>query len=327
MPFELKDAANSNILYSHPLSEAGFNTDDLKTELVNLNLPFGDMQTRIWIFNGIRMSYSESVFREQGVLDWRGDMKMVTMYFSLQGKLLMVNKNLNKQLELKTNQHNLFYGSEAEGKMKVEELKMRSFMIQFTEDAFLNITRDGNDTLKRFADKILKGESAALSADNLNINLAIQSCINAVVNCKFVGALKKMFLLSKAIEILVLQAESYDQLLGPTKVYAKTDYDKERLVYARDYLMQHIEVPPSLSQLARAAGINEYKLKRGFKEMFGATVFNYLAESRLELAKIDLLEAKKSVTEIAFELGYSSVQHFSAAFKKKFGVSPTQLKY
>lgn len=326
MPFELKDAASNNILYSHPLNEAGFNTDELKTELVNLSLPFGDMQTRIWIFNGIRMSYSESVFRQQGTLDWRGDMKMVTMYFSLKGKLLMVDKHLNKQFELNTNQHNLFYGSEAAGKMKVEELKMRSFMIQFTEDAFLNITRDGNDTLKRFADKILKGESAALSADNLNINLAIQSCINAIVNCKFVGPLKKMFLLSKAIEILVLQAESYDQLLSPTKIYSKTDYDKERLVYARDYLMQHIEVPPSLSQLARAAGINEYKLKRGFKEMFGITVFGYLAESRLELARIDLLEARKSVTEIAFELGYSSVQHFSTAFKKKFGVAPSLLR-
>ncbi|MBB6109824.1 AraC-type DNA-binding protein [Mucilaginibacter lappiensis] len=326
MPFELKDAASNNILHSHALNEAGFNTDELKTELVNLNLPFGDIQTRIWIFNGIRMSYSESVFREQITLDWRGDMKMVTMYFSLKGKLLMVDKYLNKQFELNTNQHNLFYGNEAEGKMKVEELKMRSFMIQFTEDAFLNITRDGNDTLKRFADKILKGEPAALSADNLSINLAIQSCINAVVSCKFVGPLKKMFLLSKAIEILVLQAESYNQLLSPIKIYAKTDYDKERLVYARDYLMQHMEVPPSLSQLARAAGINEYKLKRGFKEMFGATVFGYLAESRLELAKIDLLEAHKSVTEIAFELGYSSVQHFSTAFKKKFGVAPSQLR-
>lgn len=135
-----------------------------------------------------------------------------------------------------------------------------------------------------------------------------------------------MFLFSKAIEILVLQAESYNQLLSPIKIYAKTDYDKERLVYARDYLIQHMEVPPSLTQLARVAGINEYKLKRGFKEMFGTTVFSYLAESRLELAKIDLLEAQKSVTEIAFELGYSSVQHFSAAFKKKFGVAPSQLR-
>jgi AraC family transcriptional activator of pyochelin receptor len=326
MPFELKDAANNNILHSHTLNEAGFNTDELKTELVNLNLPFGDLQTHIWIFNGIRMSYSESIFKEQVTLDWRGDMKMVTMYFSLKGKLHITDKHLNKQFELNTNQHNLFYGSEAEGKMKVEDLKMRSFMIQFTENAFLNIARDGNDTLKRFADKILKGESAALSPNNLNINLAIQSCINAIINCKFTDPLKKMFLFSKAIEILVLQAESYHQLLSPIKIYAKTDYDKERLIYAREYLMRHIEVPPSLPQLARAAGINEYKLKRGFKEMFGTTVFGYLAESRLERAKIDLLEAKKSITEIAFELGYSSVQHFSSTFRKKFGVAPSQLK-
>ena len=75
-------------------------------------------------------------------------------------------------------------------------------------------------------------------------------------------------------------------------------------------------MPPGLTELARAAGINEYKLKKGFKETFGNTVFGYLAETRLELAKNDLLEEEKSISEIAFELGYSSV-HFLAIMRKR----------
>ena len=60
--------------------------------------------------------------------------------------------------------------------------------------------------------------------------------------------------------------------------------------------------------------------------MFGNTVSGYLSETRLEIAKNDLLENKKTASEIALELGHSSVQHFSKAFKKKFGSSPNKLK-
>ena len=85
-------------------------------------------------------------------------------------------------------------------------------------------------------------------------------------------------------------------------------------------------ITPAGTELSRIAGINEFKLKRGFKEVFGQTVFGYLNDERMDLAKSDLLEKQKSITEIAFELGFSSVQHFSNAFKKKFGVSPRGVK-
>jgi AraC family transcriptional activator of pyochelin receptor len=134
-----------------------------------------------------------------------------------------------------------------------------------------------------------------------------------------------MFFFSKSIEMLVLQAESFNKLLYKKSLYIKNDYDKERILFARDYLIKHIERPPTLTQLSKIAGINEYKLKRGFKETFNQTAFEYLSDVRLETAKNDLLDKTKSITEIAFELGYSSLQHFSAAFKKKFGVAPSKV--
>jgi AraC-like DNA-binding protein len=124
----------------------------------------------------------------------------------------------------------------------------------------------------------------------------------------------------------VLQAEACNAALIPSYRYIKTKYDKECVVYAREYIMSHLEAPPSLSELAKIIGINEYKLKRGFKEIFDNTVFGYLSDARLEIAKNDLLENKRTASEIASELGYSSVQHFSNAFKKKFGLSPNKLK-
>jgi AraC family transcriptional activator of pyochelin receptor len=62
------------------------------------------------------------------------------------------------------------------------------------------------------------------------------------------------------------------------------------------------------------------------KETFDKTVFQYLAEARLDIGRNLLLEGKKPVTEIALELGYASLQHFSAAFSKKFGVPPSKIR-
>lgn len=117
-----------------------------------------------------------------------------------------------------------------------------------------------------------------------------------------------------------------DKRPGGRKVsFIRKEYDRERILFARDYLMRHMENPPSLPGLSRLAGINEFKLKNGFKELFGQPVFAWLAEYRLETARGELMKGDRTVTEIAFELGFSSPQHFSSAFKNKYGVSPREM--
>ena len=150
--------------------------------------------------------------------------------------------------------------------------------------------------------------------------------IDEVIHCRFTGGLKKIFLLSKSIEILALQAQAIQRSQGTGEPFLKTNYDKEQIVFARDFIVEHVDNPPSLSELSRIAGINEYKLKKGFKATFNNTVFGYLTDYRLELAKRALAEGEKTASEIAFDLGYSSLQHFSGAFKKKFGMSPKQMR-
>jgi AraC family transcriptional activator of pyochelin receptor len=321
MAFEVKDNFDK-IVFKDSFTQLDFESEDFRTESVEIPMSFGIMKATQWFFDGIKMSYSESVFNDPIILDWKGDTEMITMHFNLQGKISILIKNMPNAFELSSNQHNMFYGKEAEGKMKVEEMQMKTFLIQLSKKSFLNIANDGNDAIKRFADNVESGKSVAFSDVNLNIDLSLQNCINSILHCNYSDSLKRMYFFSKSIEMLVLQAESFNKLANKKTLYVKKDYDKERILFARDYLLKHIECPPTLTALSRIAGINEYKLKRGFKETFSQTVFEYLANVRMEIAKNDLLERRKSITEIAFELGYSSLQHFSSAFKKKFGVSP-----
>jgi AraC-like DNA-binding protein len=87
-------------------------------------------------------------------------------------------------------------------------------------------------------------------------------------------------------------------------------------------LLANANNPPCLTELAKIAGINEFKLKHGFKEVFKNTVFGYLSDYKLMRAKELLADNSKNIKNISDELGYSSVQHFSNAFSKKFGISP-----
>jgi AraC family transcriptional activator of pyochelin receptor len=324
MPFELKNKADDQVLHSNELAAEDFNTDKLVENTVSFNLPFAEAKMKQWYFNGIRMGHHNWHYNDRVEMEWKADLDMVTLYFNMRGKTTIANKDADKPYELGKYQHNLFYSQTGEGTIKNDDLYLDTFMIQFNRDAFLRLTEDSNEVLKRFGGNVLEGKNVALCDNSLFMDINMLNAINAIINCKYQEDLKKMFLLSKSIELLVLQAEAYNSFQKRGSDYLKTEYDKERIIYAREYLIQHLDLPPSLTDLAKVAGINEYKLKRGFKEMFGNTVFGYLADTRLELAKTDLLERKKSASEIAFELGYSSVQHFSTAFKKKFGASPTK---
>ncbi|MED1783512.1 AraC family transcriptional regulator [Brevibacillus fortis] len=102
--------------------------------------------------------------------------------------------------------------------------------------------------------------------------------------------------------------------------------DREKIHTARDILLENMESPPSLIELARMAQLNEYKLKIGFKEEFGTSVFAYLRERRLEKALGLLREGSMNVSEVALIVGFSNFSHFSEAFRKQYGLNPSEVK-
>ena len=95
-----------------------------------------------------------------------------------------------------------------------------------------------------------------------------------------------------------------------------------KIKHAKEYLLKNMDHAPTLKELAKVAGLNEYQLKVGFKEIYGNTVFGYLLNHRLDHAHVLLDSAKFQVNEVAYQIGYSNPSHFIAAFRKKFGITP-----
>jgi AraC-like DNA-binding protein len=80
--------------------------------------------------------------------------------------------------------------------------------------------------------------------------------------------------------------------------------------------------PPSLQELADEVGLSLKKLKEGFKQIYGDTVFGFLLEHKMEFARKMLEAGDSNVNEVGLKVGYSTSSHFIAAFKKKYGTTP-----
>ncbi|HEY4789420.1 MAG TPA: AraC family transcriptional regulator [Bacteroidales bacterium] len=320
------DPVDIDALFSNKIVEEGFSSITLIEKNQHLSLPFAELKAQNWWFEGIRIGYSDWIFQKDCEFDWQGNLDVVTLFFNLRGK---TSTNLNvcgNNFELGNYQHNLFYFPHSHGKIRNHDLRLTNFMVQFTVESFVRLTAGASGVLKEFSDAVSLGKPGALSETNLYADGKMLGVIDTILNCSYREEVKKMFLLSKCLELLVLQTEACYNVRTVSSAFIKNDYDKERILYAREYLLQHMGNPPGLAELSRLAGINEFKLKKGFKEMFGNSVFGYLSDARLETAKNLMLDKQKSIGEIALELGYSSTQHLNNSFKKKFGITPGRLR-
>lgn len=80
--------------------------------------------------------------------------------------------------------------------------------------------------------------------------------------------------------------------------------------------------PPTLKELSDQINLPLQHLKDGFKHIYGETVFTYLLNYKMEYARKLLTTKKYNISEVSFEVGYSTPSHFIAAFKKKYGSTP-----
>ncbi|MBO8085424.1 MAG: helix-turn-helix transcriptional regulator [Marichromatium sp.] len=132
-------------------------------------------------------------------------------------------------------------------------------------------------------------------------------------------------------EPLLLHAAALEYLgwllhgLTPDEHDPRTPLRERRcLLAARERLLSNLSEPPTIAELAQDTGLNQLKLKQGFKALFGTSIYALFQQHRMDRAR--QLLRQHSVTETALMLGYSNISHFSAAFRKQFGVLPSETR-
>lgn len=146
--------------------------------------------------------------------------------------------------------------------------------------------------------------------------------LHQILHCPYHGLTKRMYLEGKALELLTLQFSQFVQDDRISQSSGLRSDDVERIHYAREILLARLHNPPSLIELARIVGINDNKLKLGFRQVFGTTVFGYLHHCRMERSRQYLKAGDMTVSDVAKAVGFVNRGYFAASFRRKFGVNP-----
>ncbi len=155
-----------------------------------------------------------------------------------------------------------------------------------------------------------------------------QQALNTIRDHPYAHSLRNM-LIHAQVQMLLLFAmedcalDTEEEHLVCT--FLVNEVDREKIAKAKELLIQHIGNPITIKELSRKVAMNECYLKKGFKEIVGSTIFEFYQRKRMEYATMMLCEKGLNVTEVSGLLGYSSISHFSTAFKKHTGMKPCEL--
>ena len=100
----------------------------------------------------------------------------------------------------------------------------------------------------------------------------------------------------------------------------------DKVLEAMNFIQRNFRESITIPQIAKEVGINQCYLKKGFKEMYGKTIYTMVQSLRMELAHELLKKGSLNILEIALEVGYTNAASFSTAFKQFYGYSPQQLR-
>ncbi|MBX3255828.1 MAG: helix-turn-helix transcriptional regulator [Chitinophagaceae bacterium] len=188
----------------------------------------------------------------------------------------------------------------------------------------LNKYAGESDLMDTFINKIHLGKSSVLTNGGVTLhNTNVIKTIHDIRNCTFEGLTRRIYLESKVYELIALL---YEGVSNRPRISMLNKYDRDKIQHAAYLIKENLEKPLTILELAKQVGVNQTKLKEGFKEVFGYTIFGYLQHIRMNEARMYLLNTDLSIQQISHLLGYQNMSNFSAAFKKFNGISPLKIR-
>lgn len=276
-------------------------------------------------FSGIQTCFLEGSFNKPIEIGYQEPKDNFSFCFNFEGSV--ASRHCGKVNHLEKGFYNFFYDPDPE---KAHFFNRGSaydiFHITVEADTMLSLIGT-NDPLHEKLTKSMSEEAGIAGfRQNMPLSPHITSIIQSIRYCALKGAARRLFIESKVYELLALQIDAWQKEFGTRPLELPHRKDTETMYAVRDYLQIHFQDDLSLRAICKEFGVNECKLKSGFKKQFGNTVFGYIQELRMEFARQLLLQQQTTVGMVADKLGYRNANHFSTAFRKFFGESPSSVR-
>ncbi|MEM9450466.1 MAG: AraC family transcriptional regulator [Cyanobacteria bacterium P01_E01_bin.6] len=254
------------------------------------------------------------------------DHSPVMLKFFLSGSVGGAIQGINADVSASSGEYCLVYCADQAGQVEFVAVKnIRTVEIVVTPQMFQTILGEDHqltELRQKFGADIVT-PYWELSKTTPLMAIALQQ----ILHCPYHGAVRRLFLESKSLELVSLALDHLKTQRPSFKENHSLKSDDVKLIHqARDILVSRMDNPPSLLTLARQVGINDCKLKQGFRQVFGMTVFGYLHNYRMERAAKLLQGNQMTVTGVATAIGFANRSAFAVAFRRKFGLNPSDYK-
>lgn len=160
--------------------------------------------------------------------------------------------------------------------------------------------------------------------DSAEINPNVLLVLQQILTAQSQSSMRDLYIKGKTYELLSLHFDSGENTNEEYCPFLVDDREVLKIRKAKDIIISRMSEPPSLQDLANEVGLNLKKLKEGFKQIYGDTVYSFLFDYKMDHARKLLESNQYNVNEVGLQVGYSTSSHFIAAFKKKFGTTPKQ---
>ena len=139
----------------------------------------------------------------------------------------------------------------------------------------------------------------------------------------FAANLRGWFVEAKAREIIAsllqVMLQKPDLKLRGNRLSRR---DRHRILEAKEIILANIEDVPAVTELAHMVGMNQTKLKAGFKEIVGSTIGRFVSRNQMSLAAKMLTSTDLDISRISQSFGFRHPGNFTQAFKRRFGRAP-----
>ncbi|GAA4966978.1 AraC family transcriptional regulator [Algibacter aquimarinus] len=188
-------------------------------------------------------------------------------------------------------------------------ISIKKFHGLFSQEAdYITFLSDDNKDKKYYKDGIISPSMAIVLNQLLNYNLN--------------QSIKPLYFKGKAYELLSLYFNRSEDANIEQCPFLVDEANVIKIRKAKDIIVNRMAEPPSLQELADEIGLSLKKLKEGFKQIYGDSVYSFLFDYKMEVARKLLEAGDDNVNEVGHKVGYSTSSHFIAAFKKKYGTTP-----
>ena len=249
------------------------------------------------------------------------------MIFVLKGKIVFKTNGLRSHMtSIKSQQHNLCHFVPLTDHMVLSEPSDEVICINLSYDFLQRYLPASHAAWQQLSTSLTTKGPALLSSINMHLTPEISAILQRLDQTSHSGFCDQLLLESKVIELLALQISQFETFQAAELPLALKKEEMDRMLEAREILINHTGDQLSLRTLAHLVGTNEFNLKRNFKIAFGNTVYGYLNQYKMEQAKTMLVEKDLTIAEVSLKMGYKYATHFSTAFKKYFGYLPNRIK-